>query len=315
MKRLMSPLYRLVVRLRYGASFSHADMWLPFLRLTKPDGNRGGEIFYKERKVGSLVSADALAKAAGNQIFIIGSGPSVNDNDLSPIPERAAILLNGAISLLGQGLQKALAVVIEDERFIRRHFDLLKARIGPDTVCLFSVPVLKAICEADEDWLADKTIILIDNVRKPYGNSRREAIQFAGNAAAVLEADGQVGFSLDPDWGVFQGGSVVVSAMQFAVYCSPSAIGLLGIDISNANEPRFYEASGNTAKSGVRFATDRIVSHLQLARRVGMDKGIMFLNYSPVSILRRQRTPPTLREKRSHPSRASVSVPYFRATS
>lgn len=63
------------------------------------------------------------------------------------------------------------------------------------------------------------------------------------------------------------------------------AIGLLGIDISNANEPRFYESRSDMAKSGVARATDRIVGHLQLARRVAQSLGITVHNHSPVSVL------------------------------
>lgn len=286
MKNLLRPLFKLAVRLRHGRSLSHAYMWLPHLSLAKPGAGEPGEILYRGTKVGRLVSADVLAASAPDALYVIGSGPSVRNNDLSKIAERAAILLNGAVSLVGNGLGRPLAVAIEDERFIHRHFAMLKARMADDVVCLFSVPVLRAICETDKDWLADKTIVLIDNVRKPYGAARREPADLAGNPVAVLEHDGGVGFSLDPDWGVFQGGSVVVSALQFAVHCRPSTIGLLGIDISNANEPRFYESRGEMAKSGVARATDRIVSHLLLAKRVAESKNVRLLNHSPVSVLR-----------------------------
>ena len=286
MKNPFRSLFKLAIRLRYGRSFGHAYMWLPYLSLTKALADRPGEIFYKGRKVGNLAPTQALVDAAPDKLFVVGSGPSVKGNDLSLIPEGSAILLNGALALVGQGLARPLAVAIEDERFIHRHFAMLRERGGGNIVCLLSVPVLRAICERDPDWLADRKIILIDDVRKPYRVARRDAAELRKNPAAVVEADGSVGFSRDPDWGVFQGGSVVVSALQFAVRCKPSTIGLLGIDISNANEPRFYEAKGEMAKSGVARATERIVSHLQLARRVAEADAVTILNHSPISVLR-----------------------------
>ncbi len=285
-RSLLRSLFKLAIRLRYGRSFGHASMWLPYLSLTRARPDRSGEIFYKRLKVGTLASTQALVDIAPDKLFIIGSGPSVRNNDLSLIPEGSAILLNGALALVGHGLARPLAVAIEDERFVYRHFAMLKEKVDGDIVCLLSVPVLRAICEKDREWPAHHKIILIDNVRKPYRLARRDAAALGRHPAAVLEADGSVGFSRDPDWGVFQGGSVVVSALQFAVRCKPATIGLLGIDISNANEPRFYEAKGAMAKSGVARATERIVSHLQLARRVAEAEAIAILNHSPVSVLR-----------------------------
>jgi hypothetical protein len=286
MRKLLQPLFKLAAWLRYGRAGSHAFMWMPHLRLTKPEAGHAGEVFHRGRKVGALVSADVLVRVAPGEIYVIGSGPSVKACDFSRIPGRSAILLNGAIALVGQGLAPALAIAIEDERFIYRHFSMLGDKIDRETIWLLSVPVLRAICEIDATWFADRTIILIDNVRKPYGVARCEADELAANPLAILESAGKVGFSLDPDWGVFQGGSVVVSAMQFAVRCRPATIGIIGVDISNANQPRFYEDKGDMAKSGVARATDRIVSHLLLARRVAQSYGVTVHNHSSISVLR-----------------------------
>lgn len=286
MTKLLRSLFKLVVRLRYGRRLGHAYMWLPYLSLTKPTAGQPGEIFYRGKKVGELISSAVLAKSPADRVYVVGSGPSIRTNDLSLIEDRTAILLNGAVSLVGNGLGRPLAVAVEDERFIYRHFDMLRTAIDSDVICLFSVPVLRAICETDGAWLADRTIVLIDNVRKPYGSPRRDAEHLQANPAAITENGASVGFSLDPDWGVFQGGSVVVSTLQFAVHCRPSSIGLLGIDISNANEPRFYESRGEMAKSGVARATERIVSHLLLARKVAQAENAVLLNHSPVSVLR-----------------------------
>ena len=80
-------------------------------------------------------------------------------------------------------------------------------------------------------------------------------------------------------------GSVAVSALQFAAFCRPATIGLFGIDISNAGEPRFYEKAGDTAGSGIAGAAGRIVAHFALARRVCAEENIEILNFSPVSAL------------------------------
>ncbi|MFC3164562.1 glycosyl transferase [Ciceribacter thiooxidans] len=274
------------MRLR-GASFAHAYAWTPGLSLAKPArGGDVGAITYRAATVGTLLHPDVLAKRAGAEIFVVGSGPSVKETRVGDTGPATAILLNGAMSLIGNEIATPLAVAVEDERFVWRHFDLMRAKIDADLLCLFSVGVIRAICELDCSWLADKRVILVDDIRKPYRVRRRSIAELAGLASATVSDDGIAGFSDDPSVGVFQGGSVAISAIQFAAYCRPRSIGLFGIDISNADRPRFYEKTGDTAKSGIAGAEARIVGHIVLAHAICQRKGIDLINYSPVSALR-----------------------------
>lgn len=283
------PLKRSIVKLAatvfLGKTWAHAQNWLPGLELRLPTTPPGeGAILYKGERVAALHHADLLRKAAHETIHIVGSGPSIAGVDFSQVEPDEAILLNGAINLVGTRIGAPLAVAIEDERFVWRHFPLMREKIGAGTICLLSVGVIRAICETDRGWLADKRVILIDDVRKPYRARRRSDEDLKRLDFAVLADDG-AGFSRDPSRGVFQGGSVAVSALQFAAYCRPHIIGLFGIDISNAGEPRFYERAGDTAGSGIAGAAGRIVAHFALARRVCAEDNIEILNFSPVSAL------------------------------
>ncbi|MBO9169272.1 glycosyl transferase [Rhizobium sp. L245/93] len=272
-------------RLLLGSARAHFQDAFPGLSVARATVDAPGEVRYRGAAVAALSSASILRSRSSDTLAIVGSGPSIAGNDLSRLPPQTAILLNGAISLSGQPVADALAVAVEDERFIWRHFDLLKQRVKDDTPCLFSVEVLRAICEIDLGFLRDRIIVLIDDIRKPYGARRRrydtiQAFDFIRRDAAV-----NAGLSFDPDRGVFRGGSVAVSALQFALYCEPKTVGLFGIDISNAHQPRFYETTGETASSGIADAEARIVAHFVLARAVAAERGIEIVNYSPVSAL------------------------------
>lgn len=226
-----------------------------------------------------------LSERVGERIVIIGSGPSVKGADLSSLPDRCALLLSGAISLIGMGIHEPLAVAIEDERFVWRHFSLMREKLTRREVPLLLSPgVIRAICELDRDFLRDRPIILIDDIRKPYGLPRRDKATLAGFDFTVLE--GEAGFSSAPDKGVFQGGSVVISALQFALATRAREIGFLGVDIANADAPRFYETEGNVAFSGIVGAEGRILSHIALALAVAAARGVRLFNHSQVSALR-----------------------------
>lgn len=243
-----------------------------------------GTIVYRGRTVAALAGFDILRQRAGSRIVIVGSGPSVKDSPLDLLPPRTALLLNGAIGLIGQGIIEPLAVAIEDERFVWRHFAMITKHVTPDIPMLLSIGAIRALCDHDAGFLRGRRVILIDDIRKPYGAPRRSDTDLAGFRHAVLR--GSAGFSSRPDLGVFQGGSVVVSALQFALATDASEIGFIGIDITNADAPRFYESDGSAAFSGVAGAEGRILDHIALGRDEAQKRGVRLRNHSAVSALR-----------------------------
>lgn len=227
---------------------------------------------------------EVLSRRAGSRILIIGSGPSAKGLLPGMVPARQSLLLNGAISLIEDGLAAPLAIAIEDERFVWRHHDMVRRLAPDDTPMLLSPGAIRALCDIDASLLAGRTIILIDDLRKPYGHPRREDAELRVMDHVILH--GPAGFSSVPQRGVFQGGSVVVSALQFALATGATEIGFIGVDIANSAAPRFYEQEGRAAFSGVADAETRILGHIALARDEAGRRGIKLVNHSPVSALR-----------------------------
>lgn len=282
------PPWRSVVKIAaalLGKNWRHAHAWLPSLTLPAADAKGHRAIVYRGKSVGSLLPATILRERAGASIFIVGSGPSVNDNDLVTMARYSGILLNGAIGLIGQAVAEPLAVAIEDERFVWRHFALVRALVSLETILLLSTEVIRAICEIEPAFLEGRKIILIDNIRKPYRRGLQSSDSLSALPFVVFDAQREAGLSLDPDKGVFQGGSVAISALQLAIFCEPREIGLLGIDIANADQPRFYERAGHVAGSGIVRARNRIVAHFRLAKDICAQRGITIRNHSAVSAL------------------------------
>lgn len=238
---------------------------------------------YRGRPVADLGSSDMLRARAGRSILIVGSGPSVKQATLGGLSERSTVLLNGAISLIGDKIAEPLAVAIEDERFVWRHHAMIAKHVEPDMPLLLSVGVIRALCDIDSAFLQGRTIVLIDDIRKPYGAPRRRDAELATMPGVALR--GGAGFSGRPDSGVFQGGSVVVSALQFALATDADTIGFIGVDIANADAPRFYEQAGDAAYSGVAGAEKRILDHIALARDLATRRGTRLVNHSDISAL------------------------------
>ena len=108
-------LARLYCLLRYGWGNAHAEEWWPGLELTLPSAGDGA-IRYRGKVVAPLLAHPGRPDGI-DEIIVVGSGPSLARQAKERIPIETALLLNGAIHLIGQGASRPLGVVIEDERF------------------------------------------------------------------------------------------------------------------------------------------------------------------------------------------------------
>jgi hypothetical protein len=285
---LRRTLIRLAWRLIGGRRRAHFQEWFPWLDIEPATMGAAGVIRYHGRIVAPAAPLKALTERASDEIFVIGSGPSLRDQDLSRLPDRSALLLNGAISLIGGPVREPLAVVMEDERFVWRHFHDIIAKVPAGAVAILSAEVIRAICEIEPRWFTEKRVIPLFDARKPMRGAVLSVEELRGQDWVRLSDDSATGFSSAPDKGVFKAGSVAVSAMQFALACRPRRVGLLGVDISNAvaGAARFNEKDGKVAFTGVARAQSKIVAHLTLAREIALSQGIEVTNYSSVSALR-----------------------------
>lgn len=278
-------LVRLYSMLRYGPANHHAEEWWPHLALTLPRAGDGGDgaIHYKGRFIAPLFPYPEPGGA--DEILVVGTGPSLADQAVERIPPQSALLLNGAIHLIGQDAPRPLGVVIEDERFVWRHWHTIVAKVPPRTDCYFSTSTIRALCETAPEWLAGQKVHHLDFVHRPYGRRRPGAAELRRLPFLRWSDDGKAAISLSPEAGLAPAGSVAVTAAQLALSFAPSRIGLAGIDLTNTERPRFYETAGNQAMSRIGVASERILAAFRMILDEGARGGIAIENYSPVSRL------------------------------
>ena len=138
-------LARLYCLLRSGWASAHAEEWWPDLALTLPSAGDGA-IRYRGKVIAPLLAHPGLPDGM-DEIVVVGSGPSLARQAKERIPIESALLLNGAINLIGHGAARPLGVVIEDERFVWRHWRAIAATVPPRTHCYFSTSAIRALCE------------------------------------------------------------------------------------------------------------------------------------------------------------------------
>lgn len=231
---------RLYIRLRYGAKRAHLEECWPDLCLIKAgNGGANGMVRYDGRVIAPLLPWPEHSPQE-EELIVIGSGPSLARQATEKIPIERAILVNGAIHLLCPPA-RPFALVVEDERFIWRHWQALEQLVPENTDCYFSTSAIRALCQTAPAWLSTQRIRHMDFVHKPYGRSRPDQTELKGLPFLRWSADGQAAISLCPGMGLMPAGSVAATAAQIALALRPARIGIAGVDLTAMHSPRFYE--------------------------------------------------------------------------
>ncbi|GLT13155.1 hypothetical protein [Vibrio algivorus] len=225
---------------------------------------------FKGKEIKTVPINDFLSKETYSEINIIGSGPSVNDLDKSLLKDKGNIFLNGAINIATENKLPVLCLIIMDATFVRNRFDLIRDIKEP---CHLFLNLGSACAIAERDIsLLKKHKITIFKISK--GNN----LNFFNDEKSY--------FSKSLNHGIFDGGTVMSVAIQLAFHLSPKTVYLLGLDINNSKEPRFYETKTNKLKSGLlKDYETKILPFMILARKCYESKKISLFNCSPISKL------------------------------
>mgnify|MGYP000000047602 FL=1 len=205
-------------------------------------------------------------------LFIIGSGPSIKEQPIELLKNKDIILLNGAIHLIKSHQLRPLGVVIIDDSFVRKNAGIL-SYIPSSTHLFLSIYALKEIFRKAPDLLHNPIYLVHE-------------LKCAGD---IIPSDiHQCLYQFDkPTWGVFDGGTVMAVAIQLAAFISANNVWLLGLDIGNSNtEPRFYENQTNICRSSL--ITDyetKILPFMRLAAVWYRQNNKNIYNCSPISKL------------------------------
>lgn len=181
-------------------------------------------------------------------VTIVASGPSSREVDWERIRKenRFIIAVNGATSVVqSHGLKPELHVVVD------RHFTIAgdaHFRNFPDLPLVCTPRVASHVAARTPRIFDSKPFAIIERMNEWYGlpnekvSRLRELNALSGSPFHFSESNDvkcTVGWSRKPEWAIFSGCTVVISALQIAVGLGAADIEIVGMDLSNA--ARAYE--------------------------------------------------------------------------
>ena len=197
--------------------------------------------------------------ATGKQIFIIGTGPSLQWTDLKKIDGEIVIFLNNAITLAGSVRPSYAVGVVSD------HLRAIELRRSMRTWCDIAVATTDKVFNPS----VEPTIF-----SSPYNFVMPKVLVRPDGRYQVSAAPG---FSESPLSGLYLGKSVLFPAIQLAYYMKPASISLVGIDMTIGAKAKYYDKKIKSNWSEFNYARDGR-PHISVMRDCLRERGIALEN-------------------------------------
>lgn len=275
---------RLLYRLVHPRSRHHWYDLVPSLDFQRAPDGRWSHVIYRNREVAPLRPHTETTRVGAESIVVVGAGPSLSAQRLDRLRERASILTNGAISLIGSHGIDPLAVLIEDEGFVHAWPHLVTS-LPAGTRCFFSPTVIRAVCEISPALLGTWQLFLAEILHRPIRAPRPTPRELTHQPFVRASADETVHFSCETQRGFGSCGTVAYCAVQLALACAPSHLGIAGVDLTNLDQPRFHEGRSRRAPSHLQRRLPSILAGFRLAGAICRERGVITSNYSSRSLV------------------------------
>lgn len=266
----------------------HMALTVPFLKL-QPAKN-GFELYWKGENIGALGDWAGLRTLAPERLFSIGSGPSIADQTFEHINGSECVLVNGAIQLVIDGrLNGCFAVMIEDPRFVYERIDMLMELPKGTRLCMVAHGIQALGMLKGVEGLRHFDLYVIDRFDFPYGKPKRDVHEAP---AYTYRSAANANLSLDLQQGHFGCGTVMYCGIQMAFHLRVKQLYLVGFDLTNFEQPRFYETKDDAAWTGLQNAYEnRILPALELTMKTAEEFNMQVYNCSHTSIIPRSLIP------------------------
>lgn len=279
-------------RLRLGADFKHQYNCHPDFDLERAADSC--TVLWKKQPLATLPLAHQFSHRAQGPCWIVASGPSLAEVDLSLIAHMPTLCLNGAIKkFLSAGLRPTYCLIV-DHRVFERQWECVVESVRSGAQCFFSFEGLSIIAERDPELLQQGNIALIESASRKYGVPRasiKQCLQDFQAAPDMLLAPDllpycrAIGFSLNLQKGVFAGKTVATWAVQLAVGMGYQTLYIIGMDLGGTGKAHFYADKGNPAPDFLRYYEPHIRGCFELARAASEKTGVKLYNLSLQSAL------------------------------
>ncbi|MBC8126138.1 MAG: hypothetical protein H8M99_03175 [Gloeobacteraceae cyanobacterium ES-bin-144] len=226
--------------------------------------------------------------------IVIATGPTANEFDWSRLADGQRVIwaVNGAPTMLEKLGLKCDFLVITDHRFARDGADHIELAAKQGATLLFSYEAAAGFAATRPEILSRTPFQVFEKANAWYGIPTLNAAELAQMNAASgesltlpdLPAPG-VGWSHDPELGVFAGRTVAFAALQLVVWSGSRDIEIVGLDLGGKS--RAYEEANPVVSHLENDLQNFILPSFQCMAMALRGRAIHIFNHSKTSPLPR----------------------------
>lgn len=196
---------------------------------------------------------------SGGAVYIVGSGPSIAQTDLSRLNGETVIFLNNAISLQDRFAPGRSFVCISDHL---RAIELRPECKARSITCLATTDKVLNPSVSPLIFAAPFLFVMPKFLTRPNGD---------------LQVSAAFGFSNAPGLGIYMGKSVVFPAIQIAWHMGARDIFLVGLDMTIGAKATYYDKAIKSNWSAFDYGRDGR-PHFELMRDCLSERGCTLQN-------------------------------------
>lgn len=282
--KILQSVNKIIIKFRLGEAYQHIH---PYWKNLKIEFVNSGQhkVFYRKKYIFSCKSLSDLKNKNYTRMALFGAGPSIKYMNLSKIKNNEAVFVNGAIRLAEKIQAKPFMFMMMDRLFVSYYYELLPKLIKPNDNIFLSYGSLSMILSKDVNFLKDKNVYICANVFEPYFQKKRN-IQNLDTKKTIIENKDNAVFSLDAEYGFYDGGSVITWAMQLAFYLRVKESFLLGVDLTNNNNVKhFYDETKKIFFTKASLDSNQINKFMKLAGKVFKEENLSIFNCSKNTLI------------------------------
>lgn len=265
----------------YPKSYKHNRRYWPFYQVNRNESGHIKQVFFRNQLI---VDHERTPVIQNRKCMLVATGPSTQHLDAKHYqrPDIDYMGVNGAITL--PNIQFKYYVII-DHDFIRNRFDLVTKVLQMQCIFFTTARCLDEILKKMHlaDIRCDFKVIEIISAGKNEkfmgdtitGHEHQEHYFFHEN----------FGFSLNFQDAIFDYYTVAYTAFQIIYGLGYEEIFLIGIDLTDLNQARFYESEQHKQPTLIHHHLDDILKAFACAARVFNQKNKKVYNLSHISII------------------------------
>ncbi len=240
--------------------------------------------------------SELKAKLLSASVFLVASGPTVNDFPFYKHRDGFFVAMNGSICKMVEERIRPTLYLCDDPSFPENRMKLIKLALDNSDFILFSKEVLDVVFRLDENILVGRNVFLLEKVNRLNGEKVFSDRRFSWNIRKDKELVSKfslfspkkcsIGFSVNLEKGYFSARTIPYVALQVVHYMGAGKVYLVGMDL-NQEQGRVYEKGKKALPSSLseHYSRNIFPSFKLVSERIIKKDVFEVYNLSPSSRL------------------------------